>query len=398
MTTPYGPPSDPLMVGEVAGRRVAFLPRHGKDHRFPPHRINYRANLWRCARSACDRSWHRARWAGCGPTWGRAPGRPRPARRPDQRARRDVLRRGCRPRVDGRAVCPDGRAAVLEVSRATRWSPVENGTLVVIEGPRFSTRAESRWFSANGWSVVGMTGHPEAVMAREMALCYTATPGHRPGRRPGDRSGRHARRGPGGVRTERQPAQGPAARRGPGDADGAHVPVRVGTGRARAAVRPAVTARTWPSRRTRRTLRLTFWRHRRGIRALLTGVTVLCSLQVGGRAHPSERPLVHLGALPRQRRRRGAHPSARQGWARHHGGPVRRPGHGPAGHRRQRGRRPGGTGGTSRSGAPVGDGSGAGRAPGATRSRTSSRPECEWSASRASRAQPLRRARCSSSR
>jgi 5'-methylthioadenosine phosphorylase len=69
--------------------------------------------------------------------------------------------------------CPRGRATVLDVAGANRWSPVDGGTLVVIEGPRFSTRAESRWFSANGWSVVGMTGYPEAVMAREMALCYT---------------------------------------------------------------------------------------------------------------------------------------------------------------------------------------------------------------------------------
>jgi len=70
--------------------------------------------------------------------------------------------------------CPDGRNATLAAASSLAWEPVDGGTLVVIEGPRFSTRAESRWFTANGWSAVGMTGHPEAVLARELGLCYTS--------------------------------------------------------------------------------------------------------------------------------------------------------------------------------------------------------------------------------
>ncbi|HEY5033106.1 MAG TPA: 5'-methylthioadenosine phosphorylase, partial [Actinomycetes bacterium] len=70
--------------------------------------------------------------------------------------------------------CPSGRSVVLTAARVNRWSPLDGGTLVVIEGPRFSTRAESRWFATSGWVVVGMTGHPEAVLARELALCYTS--------------------------------------------------------------------------------------------------------------------------------------------------------------------------------------------------------------------------------
>jgi 5'-methylthioadenosine phosphorylase len=70
--------------------------------------------------------------------------------------------------------CPNGRAAAIGAARASGWPPVESGTLVVIEGPRFSSRAESRWFAAQGWTIVGMTGHPEAVLARELALCYTS--------------------------------------------------------------------------------------------------------------------------------------------------------------------------------------------------------------------------------
>ena len=67
--------------------------------------------------------------------------------------------------------CPRGRAVVLAAAREVH--PVDGGTMVVIEGPRFSTRAESRWFTSIGGTVVNMTGHPEAVLARELALCYT---------------------------------------------------------------------------------------------------------------------------------------------------------------------------------------------------------------------------------
>ncbi len=70
--------------------------------------------------------------------------------------------------------CPVGRANAVSTARRTGWDAVPSGTLVVIEGPRFSTRAESRWYSAQGWTLVGMTGHPEAVLARELALCYTS--------------------------------------------------------------------------------------------------------------------------------------------------------------------------------------------------------------------------------
>jgi 5'-methylthioadenosine phosphorylase len=70
--------------------------------------------------------------------------------------------------------CPSGRAAAVAVAQGEEWETVDGGTLVVIEGPRFSTRAESRWFSAAGWAIIGMTGHPEAVLARELALCYTS--------------------------------------------------------------------------------------------------------------------------------------------------------------------------------------------------------------------------------
>jgi len=69
--------------------------------------------------------------------------------------------------------CPAGRAAAVDAARGAGWQVADGGTLVVIEGPRFSTRAESRWYASAGWSVVGMTGHPESALARELDLCYT---------------------------------------------------------------------------------------------------------------------------------------------------------------------------------------------------------------------------------
>ena len=173
--TPFGPPSDPVVVGEVAGRQVAFLPRHGRDHRFPPHRIPYRANLWAL------------RALGVGQVLApSAVGALTPAYPPGTLVVPDQLvdRTRSRPQTyydADRAVhvqfadpyCPDGRAAVIGAAHTSGWAPVESGTLVVIEGPRFSTRAESQWFAAQGWTVIGMTAYPEAVLARELALCYT---------------------------------------------------------------------------------------------------------------------------------------------------------------------------------------------------------------------------------
>jgi 5'-methylthioadenosine phosphorylase len=173
--TPYGAPSAPVVVGEVAGRSVAFLPRHGTSHEHPPHRIPYRANLW-----ALRSLGVRQVLAPC------AVGGLRPELGPGSLVVMDQLVDRTSGRVqtfyDRGAVhvpfadpyCPTGRAVAVRTARAAGWPVTDGGTLVVVEGPRFSTRAESRWFTAQGWSVVGMTGHPEAVLARELALCYSA--------------------------------------------------------------------------------------------------------------------------------------------------------------------------------------------------------------------------------
>ena len=174
--TPYGPPSDPLVVGEVGGRRVAFVPRHGRDHRFPPHRVNYRANLWAlrsvgvrqvlgpCAVGSLDPAHDAGTLVvvdqAVDRTWGR------------DHTFYDQI--GPVVHVSlADPYCPRGRAATLARARERALPVVDGGTLVVINGPRFSTRAESRWHAAQGWAVVGMTGLPEAALARELALCYT---------------------------------------------------------------------------------------------------------------------------------------------------------------------------------------------------------------------------------
>jgi 5'-methylthioadenosine phosphorylase len=173
--TPFGPPSDPVVVGEVSGRRVAFVPRHGRDHRFPPHRIPYRANLWALRSLGVRQVLAPSAVGSLTSSYG-----PGTLAVPDQ----VVDRTRSRPSTfydEGGAVhvpfadpyCPAGRAAVISAARSSGWIPAGSGTLVVIEGPRFSSRAESQWFAAQGWTLIGMTGLPEAALARELALCYT---------------------------------------------------------------------------------------------------------------------------------------------------------------------------------------------------------------------------------
>jgi 5'-methylthioadenosine phosphorylase len=169
--TPYGAPTAPVSVGIVAGRRVAFLPRHGVGHEFPPHRINYRANLW-----ALRSMGVRQVLAPC------AVG----GLRPDVAAGDVVVPDQLVDRTDGRTQTFVETGAVhvpfadpycAQLSKAVAAvddSVLLGGTMVVVEGPRFSTRAESRHFAAQGWSLVNMTGHPEAVLARELCMCYAA--------------------------------------------------------------------------------------------------------------------------------------------------------------------------------------------------------------------------------
>jgi 5'-methylthioadenosine phosphorylase len=172
--TPYGPPSEAITVASVGGRRTAFLPRHGKDHRFPPHRIPYRANLWALKELGVRQVLAPCAVGGLRPELG-----PGTFVVPDQLIDRTAGR--VQTFYDEGAVhvnfadpyCATGRATIKKTA-AEHGIDAEDGTMVVVEGPRFSTRAESRWYTSIGGAVVNMTGHPEAVLARELALCYTS--------------------------------------------------------------------------------------------------------------------------------------------------------------------------------------------------------------------------------
>lgn len=167
--TPYGPPSAPVAVGAVGGRSVAFLPRHGRGHEFPAHQVNYRANLW-----ALRSLGVRQVLAPCAVGGLRRELGPGALVVPDQLVDRTTARtqtyydKGACHVSFADPYCPRLRQELL----AGVDGSIDGGTMVVIEGPRFSTRAESQWYAGQGWSVVNMTGHPEAVLARELALCY----------------------------------------------------------------------------------------------------------------------------------------------------------------------------------------------------------------------------------
>jgi 5'-methylthioadenosine phosphorylase len=177
VATPFGPPSGPLTLGRVSGREVAFLPRHGVRHEFPPHRVNYRANLWALRTVGVRQVLGPCAVGSLRPELG-----PGTIVVPDQVVDRTWGRGQTVYDEPGVVVhtafadpyCPQGRRTVVAQSNSTGWPTAPDGTLVVINGPRFSTRAESQWHAAAGWSVVGMTGLPEASIARELALCYTS--------------------------------------------------------------------------------------------------------------------------------------------------------------------------------------------------------------------------------
>lgn len=172
--TPYGPPSSALSVSQIAGRRIAFVPRHGRDHEFLPANVPYKANLWALRElgatsvlgfntvGSLQPSVRKGDFVLCDQFVDRTSGRP------------DTFFDGPGGAHVSTAepYCAGMRAAALEVlgERPETFHP--HGTVVVIQGPRFSTRAESAWYSQMGWHVINMTQYPEVTLARELELCY----------------------------------------------------------------------------------------------------------------------------------------------------------------------------------------------------------------------------------
>jgi 5'-methylthioadenosine phosphorylase len=174
--TKYGYPSDEIIISKYAGKTVAFLPRHGKNHSLPPHKIPYKANIAAlkelgvkyiiatCIAGSLKRNIRPGDFVILDQfvnlTWGRD----------------DYFK------VEKKIVhlpmaypyCPNLRKLIYNCAKKLGIRVHKKGTVVVTQGPRFSTKAESSWFSAQKWDVVNMTQYPECYFAREMGICYVA--------------------------------------------------------------------------------------------------------------------------------------------------------------------------------------------------------------------------------
>ena len=170
LDTPYGAPSAAITVGTVGEHEVAFLPRHGVDHEFSPHTVPYRANMWALRALGVRRIFGPCAVGSLDPAFG-----PGAMVVPDQLVDRTSGRADTYFDSGGIHVgfadpyCPTLREAVTALPDV-----VDGGAMVVIQGPRFSTRAESQWFAGQGFRLVNMTGYPESVLARELEMCYAA--------------------------------------------------------------------------------------------------------------------------------------------------------------------------------------------------------------------------------
>ncbi len=173
--TPYGAPSDEYRMCHVAGRDVIFLPRHGARHHIPPHKINYRANIWGFKDLGAKRI------ISIGATGGIRPGLiPGDIVVPDQildvtSGREATFYHGEESVIHidfTEPYCPVVRNAILKAGQESAISLHAAGTYVCVNGPRLETRAEIKAYSVLGADVVGMTAMPEAALAREAELCY----------------------------------------------------------------------------------------------------------------------------------------------------------------------------------------------------------------------------------
>ena len=171
--TPYGMPSDSLFIGKIGAHKVAFMPRHGRSHTIPPHLLNYRANVWAmkhvgcsrvispCAAGSLQKHVEPGSFVICDQFVDWTKGRPSPF-------------------FDGPIVthpspadlyCPELRKLAIKTGKDLGIKIHETGTVVVINGPRFSTKAESKFFTNQGWEVINMTAFPEAYLVKELDMC-----------------------------------------------------------------------------------------------------------------------------------------------------------------------------------------------------------------------------------
>ncbi len=172
--TPFGLPSSPIMVGRLGKKEVAFIARHGPHHEYPPHMIPYKANLYAFREIGVTRV--------LAPS---AVGSLKREIRPgdfviaDQFVnftnREDTFFNEVPVTHISSAdpYCPEMRSIIIDMAKKLNLPLHERGTVVVTNGPRFATRAESNFYKAQGWDVINMTQYPEVILAREMEMCYT---------------------------------------------------------------------------------------------------------------------------------------------------------------------------------------------------------------------------------
>ncbi len=174
--TPYGKTSDSITIGDYKGRKVAFMPRHGKKHAIPPHMINFRANIWAFKELGVTRI--------LAPS---AVGSLKEEFKPGDFALPSQFLDFTKSRIgsfseDGRVIhisvaepfCPELQEVVLQTAQSQNIKIHKNCTYVCIEGPRFSTKAESKFFRTTGADIIGMTLVPECQLAREAQICYVS--------------------------------------------------------------------------------------------------------------------------------------------------------------------------------------------------------------------------------
>jgi 5'-methylthioadenosine phosphorylase len=174
--TPFGAPSDIVTLGTYKGRKVAFIPRHGKGHQIPPHRINYKGNIWALkelgvrqivassAVGSLRKDYAPGDFVITDQFIDRTKGRP------------DTFYEGGRLCHISSAdpICPQLHDFFVDHARKLGLRVHPTGTYVCVQGPRFSTRAESKLFRQWGADLVGMTLYPECVLAREAEICYVS--------------------------------------------------------------------------------------------------------------------------------------------------------------------------------------------------------------------------------
>ena len=158
--TPYGAPSDSVFIGEIGKHKVAFMPRHGRNHTLPPHLINYRV-ISPCAAGSLQKHVAPGHFVICDQFVDWTDGR------------KSTFFDG--PIVThvsaANPYCPEMRQLAVETAKDLGITVHETGTVVVINGPRFSTKSESKFFTSQGWEVINMTQFPEAYLVKEMDMC-----------------------------------------------------------------------------------------------------------------------------------------------------------------------------------------------------------------------------------